>query len=340
MNLNGVRVLVTGGAGFIGSHLVERLVRRGARVRVFDNFSSGDRSNLADVRDDVEIIEGDVRDAASVRGAVQGCEVVSHQAAQLEITRCLEDPVDDLVANTVSTLHVLDAAVRAGVRRLIYASSACVYGQPAYVPSDEANHPTDPNWAYGVGKLACEKYAAIFSAQSGVPMTGLRYAIVYGPREWYGRALTIFLKRLLGGEAPVVFGDGRQQRDFTFVGDVADLHDRLLESESPAREVFRHEVFNVSTGVATTIVDVARLAVRVSGKSVETVHEAIYPGERSRLVENGRMRLPSELNALVLDPTRARERLGWTAKTELEAGVRQEWEWLQRHPERWQQMRY
>jgi UDP-glucose 4-epimerase len=335
MNLVGVRVLVTGGAGFVGSHLVERLVRRGARVRVLDNFSSGHRDNLEAVRDDVEIVEGDVRDAEAVRSAVRGCEVVSHQAAQLEITRCLDNPVDDLHANTIATLHVLDAAARAGVRRLVYASSACVYGQPAYIPSDEAKHPTDPNWPYGVSKLASEKYAAIFSAQSGIPMTGLRYAIVYGPREWYGRALTIFLKRLLGGQSPVVFGDGKQLRDFTFVGDVADLHDRLLEKEPPG-----HEVFNVSTGVATTIADVARLAVKVSGKNVETVHEEISPGERSQLVENGRMRLPSELNALVLDPNKARERLGWTAATALEEGVRREWEWLLTRPQRWQQMRY
>jgi UDP-glucose 4-epimerase len=335
MNLKGSRVLVTGGAGFIGSHLVERLVRSGARVRVLDNFSSGNRANLAAVREDVEVIEGDVRDAGTVRSAMAGCEVVSHQAAQLEITRCLDNPVDDLYANAVSTLHVLEAAVRVGVRRLVYASSACVYGQPLYVPSDEAKHPTNPNWAYGVSKLACEKYAAIFSESSGVAMTGLRYAIVYGPREWYGRALTIFLKRLLGGQSPVVFGDGKQTRDFTFVGDLADLHDLLLQNE-PAG----HEVFNVSTGVATTIAEIARLAVQVSGKNVEPVHEEINPGERSQIVENGRMRLPSELNALVLDPAKARERLGWTAKTTLEDGIRQEWEWLQTHPERWQQMRY
>jgi UDP-glucose 4-epimerase len=335
MKLAGMRVLVTGGAGFIGSHLVERLAADGARVRVLDNFASGDRANLAAVQGDVEIIEGDIRDANTVRSAMQGCEVVSHQAAQLEISRCLADPVDDLLSNTVATINVLDAAVRAGVRRLIYASSACVYGQPVYIPSDEAKHPTDPNWAYGVSKLACEKYAAIFSAQSGIPMTGLRYAIVYGPREWYGRALTIFLKRLLGGQCPVVFGDGKQLRDFTFVGDVVDLHARLLVQEPPD-----HEVFNVSTGVATTIVDMARRAVKVSGKNLEIVHEEISPGERSQLVENGRMRLPSELNALVLDPAKARKRLGWTAKTSLDEGVRQEWEWLLARPERWQQMRY
>jgi UDP-glucose 4-epimerase len=335
MNPAGLRVLVTGGAGFIGSHLIERLVRRGARVRVLDNFSSGHLANLATVERDVELMRGDVRDPEAVQSATKGCDLVSHQAAQLEITRCIDDPIDDLYANAVATLNVLQAAVKCGVQRVIYASSACVYGQPRYVPSDEAKHPTEPNWAYGVSKLACEKYAAIFSAQSRIPMTGLRYAIVYGPREWYGRALTIFLKRLLAGQSPVVFGDGKQTRDFTYVGDLAALHDRLLD-----REPTGHEVFNVSTGKATSIADLARLAVRVSGKNVETVHEEINPGERSQIVENNRMRLPNELDALVLDPTKANERLGWSAGTLLEEGLRQEWEWIRANPDRWKQMRY
>ena len=287
MRMDGRRVLVTGGAGFIGSHLVDRLVRQGAKVRVFDNFSSGSRENLAAVHDDVEILEGDVRDADAVRSAVRGCEVVSHQAAQLEITRCIDDPIDDLKANTVATLNVLAAAVRAGVARLIYASGACVYGQPAYLPSDETRHPTNPNWAYGVSKLACEKYAAIFSEMSGIPMTGFRYAIVYGPREWYGRVLTIFLKRLAEGRAPVIFGDGGQQRDFTYVSDVVAINEAVL-----ARNLPGHEVFNVSTGMGTTVARLARIVTEVSGVNLDPIHEDVAPGQRSRIIEQERMRLP------------------------------------------------
>jgi UDP-glucose 4-epimerase len=334
MKLAGLRVLVTGGAGFIGSHLVEALVRQGARVRVLDNFSSGHLDNLSAVRDDVEVVVGDVRDADVVHAAVRGCEVVSHQAAQLEITRCLEDPIDDLRANTIATLNVLEAAVRAGAQRVVYASSACVYGQPLYVPSDEA-HPTNPNWAYGVSKLACEKYAAIYHEQSAVPMTGLRYAIVYGPREWYGRVLTIFLKRLAAGAAPVIFGDGRQVRDFTYVGDLVELHQRILTQDLPG-----HEVLNVSTGVATSVADLARLAIRAAGLRLQPVHEEVRPGERSQLVENGRMRLPSELSALVLGPRKAEALLGWKAEVPLEEGIRREWEWFRENPDRWQTMRY
>jgi UDP-glucose 4-epimerase len=270
-----------------------------------------------------------------VNAAVKGCEIVSHQAAQLEITRCLEDPIDDLQANTIATLNVLDATAKAGVARVIYASSACVYGQPLYIPSDEAKHPTDPNWAYGVSKLACEKYAAIFSGRSGIAMTGLRYAIIYGPREWYGRVLTIFLKRLAAGQTPVIFGDGKQVRDFTYVGDLVDLHDQILEREPPG-----HHVFNVSTGIATSVADLARLALQVAGRDLQPVHEEIRPGERSQIVEEGRLRLPSELQALVLDPKKAREKLGWKAKVALAEGLRREWEWLLANPDRWNKMRY
>jgi UDP-glucose 4-epimerase len=335
MKLQGVRVLVTGGAGFIGSHIVESLVRQGAKVRVLDNFSSGLRDNLARVQNDIEVIEGDVRDREAVYQATRGCAVVSHQAAQLEITKCLEDPLDDLRANTEATLHVLDAAVKVGVDRVIYASSACVYGQPEYIPSDEAKHPTNPNWPYGVSKLACEKYAAIFHEMSGIPMTGLRYAIIYGPREWYGRVLTIFLKRLAAGKPPVVFGDGSQQRDFTFVEDVVALNDAVIANDLPG-----HEILNVSTGVATTVTDLARLAVEVTGVPVRYLHEDVRPGQRSEVVEEQRMRLPCELKALVLDPRKAERLLGWKARVDLPTGLVREYQWLRENPTRWQKMSY
>jgi UDP-glucose 4-epimerase len=335
MNVKGVRVLVTGGAGFIGSHLVEGLVRQGARVRVLDNWSTGSEANLAGVRDDVELITADVRDAGAVWNAMQGCQLVSHQAAQLEITRCLEDPVEDLRSNTIATLNVLEAAARMGVARVVYASSACVYGQAVYLPSDEARHPTNPNWPYGVSKLACEKYAAIYQARSGIPMTGLRYAIVYGPREWYGRVLTIFLKRLAASQAPVIFGSGAQRRDFIFVKDVLALHDAVLQCDLPG-----HEIFNVSTGTATTVAELADLAVQVTGVPTTPIREEIEPGQRSQIVAEGRMRLPQELEAMVLDPTKARQLLGWQARVDLRTGLKQEWEWLRANPARWEKMSY
>jgi UDP-glucose 4-epimerase len=335
MNMQGVRVLVTGGAGFIGSHLVDSLVRQGAKVRILDNFSSGLRENLAGVLKDVEIVEGDVRDRGTVVSAMAGCRVVSHQAAQLEITKCLEDPIDDLIANTHATINVFEAAAKSGVERVIYASSACVYGQPEYIPSDEAKHPTNPNWPYGVSKLACEKYAATYHERTGIPMTGLRYAIIYGPREWYGRVLTIFLKRLAAQKSPVVFGDGSQQRDFTYVGDVVALNDAVLAKDLPG-----HEVLNVSTGIATTVAELARLSVDVTGVAMNVVHEDVQPGQRSAVVEEQRMRLPSELSALVLDPRKAERLLGWKAAVDLPTGLLREYRWLLENPERWRKMSY
>jgi UDP-glucose 4-epimerase len=335
MKMQGVRVLVTGGAGFIGSQIVESLVRNGAKVRVFDNFSSGAQENLARVRDDIEVVVGDVRDADAVYQATCNCQVVSHQAAQLEITKSLEDPLDDLRANTEATLNVLAAAAKVGVERLIYASSACVYGQAEYLPSDETKHPTNPNWPYGVSKLAGEKYAAIYHEMTGIPMTGLRYAIIYGPREWYGRVLTIFLKRLAAGKAPVIFGDGLQQRDFTYVADVVALNDAVLAQDLPG-----HEILNVSTGVATTVTELANVAVNVTAVPMRPIHEDIRPGERSAVIDEQRMRLPCELKAMVLDPSKAHRLLNWKASIDLRTGLAREYQWLRENPLRWQKMSY
>ena len=220
-------VLITGGAGFIGSHLVDDLLASGHRVTVFDNFSSGLRENLR--TDEVEIVTGDVLDRDAIVAAARGKDVISHQAAQLEITKCLEDPIGDLRTNLIGTLNVLEAARLAGVERTINASSACIYGQAAAPPSVEEG-PHDPNWSYGVSKLAAEKYAQVFSNDFGFPVFSLRYGIVYGPREWYGRVLTIFLKRALDGRPPVVFGAGDQLRDFVFVDDVVAVHRACMET--------------------------------------------------------------------------------------------------------------
>jgi len=335
MKLSGVRVLVTGGAGFIGSHLVEDLVYRGATVRVLDNFSSGDLANLATVRNDVEIIEADILNADAVQSAMLGCEIVSHQAAQLEITRSIQDPIYDLRVNTEATLNVFQAAVKTGISRVIYASSGCVYGQAEYIPSDESKHPTNPNWDYGVSKLACEKYAAIFSERYSLSMTGLRYAIIYGPREWYGRVLTIFLKRLLDGEPPVVFGDGSQKRDFTFISDLVRLHSAVI-----AQDILGHEIFNVSTEVATTIKDLAYLVVEITGSPINPIYEDIKPGEHSQIIAENRMRLPSELQAMVLDVTKAKVRLGWQPQITLREGIHAEWQWLRQNRHRWKNISY
>ncbi|MBI2821020.1 MAG: NAD-dependent epimerase/dehydratase family protein, partial [Acidobacteria bacterium] len=226
---DGLKILVTGGAGFIGSHIVEDLVRQGARVTVYDDFSSGHRDNLKAVLPDIRLIEGDILDFDSLLQAVEGQQVVSHQAAQLEIIRCINNPVHDITVNTVGTVNVLKACVERGVEAVINASSACVYGQAEFVPQSES-HPKKPNWPYGVSKLAAEHYAEYYQREHGIPVYSLRYSIVFGSREWYGRVLTVFLKRLLEGKNLVVFGEGDQQRDFIHVRDLARLHTLIVRN--------------------------------------------------------------------------------------------------------------
>jgi UDP-glucose 4-epimerase len=327
-------VLVTGGAGFIGSHIVADLLRAGYRVTVFDNFSSGLRENLAAFEREVEVVEGDILDAQALTAAARGKDVLSHQAAQLEITKCLEDPIDDMRTNLVGTINVLNAARIAGVGRVVNASSACIYGQAVNPPSEEDAAPHDPNWSYGASKLAAEKYAQIFSNDYGFAVQSLRYGITYGPREWYGRVLTIFLKRLSEGKPPVIFGAGKQLRDFTFVDDVVAIHRACIESGLPGAQSF-----NGGTGIATSVTELARLACEVTGTGLEPVTENVAPGERSELVE-GRMRLPSELEVMQLSPKKVERTFGLRPMVSLRDGLQREWEWLLENPHRWTTMSY
>lgn len=331
--LAGKRVLVTGGAGFIGSHLVERLLADGATVTVLDNFRTGLRENLAGVADDIQLVEGSILEPQDLAKAAAGHDLISHQAAQLEITRAIDDPVEDLVTNTVGTLNVLKAAVDAGIPKVVMASSAGVYGQAVQIPQHEDTHPTEPNWAYGVSKLATEKYAAIFQEAHGLKVVSLRYGIVYGTREWYGRVLTIFLKRALEGQPLVVFGDGEQVRDFVNVRDVVTMNLRCLSD--PAAD---NEVFNVSTAQGTTINELAGMVAAAAGGSVEIIHEDVPEGGTSRYYD--RIRLPQELKALVQAYEKAERLLGWRPTVALADGINEEYAWLSEHPGRWLTMNY
>jgi UDP-glucose 4-epimerase len=201
-------------------------------------------------------------------------------------------------------------------------------------PSDEDSHPHNPNWSYGASKLAAEKYAQIFAHDYGFPVHSLRYGITYGPREWYGRVLTIFLKRLSEGKPPVIFGAGDQLRDFVFIDDVVRLHRACIESGLDGAQSF-----NAGTGVATSIAQLATLACEVAGTGLEPLTENVLPGERSALVD-GRLRLPSELGVMQLSPAKVKRVLGVAAQISLREGLRREWEWLQEHPGRWTTMSY
>src|SRR5262245_32332258 len=317
MLFEGKKILVTGGAGFIGSQIVERLLSEGAGVTVLDNFRTGLRENLAAVADSIELIEGSILEPGDLARAAAGKDLISHQAAQLEITRAIDDPVEDLITNTVGTLNVMKAAVDAGIPKVVMASSAGVYGQAVQIPQDEQTHPTEPNWAYGVSKLATEKYAAIFQEAHGLKVVSLRYGIVYGTREWYGRVLTIFLKRALERQPLVVFGDGEQVRDFVNVRDVVTMNLMCLTDPAAA-----NQVFNVSTAQGTTITELAGLVATAAGGGVEVMHEDVPEGGTSQYYD--RIRLPQELKQLVQAYEKAERLLGWRPTVALADGINEE----------------
>ncbi|MBP7087964.1 MAG: GDP-mannose 4,6-dehydratase [Candidatus Omnitrophica bacterium] len=322
------KILVTGGAGFIGSHIIEDLLKEGYRVAVYDNFSSGRRENLSAVIDDIELIEADILDYETLKKSAKGCDIISHQAAQLEIFKCLDDPIADLEVNTIGTLNVFKAAVANEVKKVINASSACVYGQANYIPQDE-EHPKNPNWPYGVSKLAAEKYAAIYHQRHNIDIFDLRYAIIYGEREWLGRVLTMFLIRALQGKAPVVFGKGEQLRDFTYVKDVVKLNNLLLKDN-----IKGHRVYNVSTGIGTSISELAKIVIQVAGLDCQPIFEEVAEGKASRFMPE-RKRIPSELDKMVLSYKKAKKDLDWSPKLSLREGIKREYEWIKKNQKFW-----
>ena len=327
MDLANKKIFLTGGAGFIGSHIAESLVAQGAQVTVYDNFSSGLMENLQAVETKVRLIRGDICDYKKLEESMRGHELVSHQAAQLEILKCVDDPVWDLQVNTGGTINVLRAAKNTGIRKAVIASSACVYGQTTAAQETE-DHATAPNWAYGVSKLAAEHYSRIFQTDYGLPCVNLRYAIIYGPREWYGRVFTIFLKRMLEKKPLVIFGDGEQRRDFTFVSDVVRMHDLCLQSDQA-----NGRIYNVSTGVGTTINALAQLISKAAG-GLELIHENVAEGQYSKIMPE-RVRLPAELKMMTLNPARAKAELGWVSTVDLPAGLLKQIEWLKDNFRRW-----
>jgi nucleoside-diphosphate-sugar epimerase len=276
-DFSGVRVLITGGAGFIGSHLGEALLSRGASVRILDNFSTGRRENLA-VLSGAEVHEADIRDADACRRAVDGIEVVFHEAALGSVPRSLADPATTIAVNVTGTANVFAAARAAGVRRVVYASSSSVYGDSEELPKREGREgrPLSP---YALSKRMNEELADVFARAYAMELVGLRYFNVYGPRQDpegpYAAAIPRFFRACLSGVPPVLFGDGEQSRDFTHVEDAVLAN--LLAASAPAEAC--GSVYNVGGGASTTVREIARLVAESVGSRVLPRHEAARPGD-------------------------------------------------------------
>jgi nucleoside-diphosphate-sugar epimerase len=253
MALSFSSALVTGGAGFIGSHLVENLVHQGCSVTVLDNLTSGHLRNLEQVASKITFIRGDIRDLQVILQASKGCDAVFHHAAVVSVTKTVEDPIGSAEVNEAGTLNVLEAARRNGAARLVLASSSAIYGDDPQLPKAEAMAPV-PLSPYAVQKLTNEYYARLYHRLYGLKTVCLRYFNVFGPRQDpgspYSGVISIFMTRASRNLAPVIYGDGRQTRDFVFVGDVVRAN--LLAAGKAAAV---GEVFNIGTGCSVSIND-------------------------------------------------------------------------------------
>jgi UDP-glucose 4-epimerase len=270
--------LVTGGAGFIGSHLTEALVAGGYPVRVLDDFSTGDPANLARVRAQIELLEGDVGNFEMVREAMRDVEVVFHQAALPSVPRSVADPLSTHHACATGTLNVLLAAREAEVRRVVYAASSSAYGNSERLPKRESD-PTGPLSPYAVAKLAGEDYCQAFTQVYGLETVRLRYFNVYGPRQSpdspYAAVIPLFLRAMLAGQSPLIHGDGLQSRDFTFVADAVRAN--LLAAEAPAGVSGR--VYNIACGRRTTLLDLVARINELLGTAIEPAHGPARAGD-------------------------------------------------------------
>jgi UDP-glucose 4-epimerase len=296
---------VTGGAGFIGSHLVRFLLDRGGRVRVLDNFSTGKRENLAEVEGKIEIQEGSLTSPADVEKAVAGVDFILHQGAIPSVPRSVESPLESHDANATGTLRLLKAAAAAGVRRVVYASSSSVYGSNPVLPKIESMA-TEPLSPYAVSKLAAEQYTSLFHLLYGVPTVSLRYFNVFGPRQDpsspYSGVVSRFIDAIASGTPPTIHGDGEQSRDFTYVENVALVNWAALETPGAAGSVY-----NVGCGARVSVNELWRIMAELSGSKLEPRYAPARAGD-----------VPHSL----ADIGRARRDLGYEPKVGVREGLR------------------
>jgi len=334
MDVSGKNVMITGGAGFIGSHLTEEYLAKNTRkVVVIDDFSTGTLENLEHIKDKrLEIVKESILNKSRLSAIVsrEKIKIIDHLAAELEVYTGIKDVEKDARINIYGTLSVLDAALKNNVEKVLFASSGAVYGEAKYIPINE-EHPLEPHWPYGVSKLSAERYVMQYHKLFGLNTTAFRYGIVYGSREWFGRVLTMFIRRIfLDGKSPVVFGDGKQERDFVNVKDVVRAHMLTIENEKS-----NGQVFNVSSGTGLSISELASFLIEISGKNFDIVYDNPEEGSASRF-QPERVRLKGELKRFVLSFEKAKRILKWTPSVDFKEGVLEEIKWVKRNRGRWQ----
>ncbi|MFN3191986.1 MAG: SDR family oxidoreductase [Aureliella sp.] len=300
------KVLVTGGAGFIGSHIATALVKRGDKVRILDNLCTGFKHNLEHVAGDVEFVEGDVGDEDAVARAMAGCELVFHQAALASVPMSLENPLATNQACVTGTVNVLNQAVKAGVKRVVYAASSSAYGDRPHASKREVDLPQVLS-PYAAAKLAGELYCEAFYHSFGLETVGLRYFNVFGPRQDpaspYSAVIPLFVTAILSGNPPTVYGDGGQSRDFVFVGNVVQGNLKAAEAEDAAGKIF-----NMAEGRQTSLLRLLEILSKLLGKAVQPNFEPARVGD---------------VRESLADITQARTVLGYEPEADLESGLRE-----------------
>lgn len=304
--------LVTGGAGFIGSNIVRKLVERGERVRVLDNFSTGKKENLAGLEGKVDIVEGSFIDRDLVGRALKGVRYVLHQGAIPSVPRSVADPVSSNEANVTGTLHLLEGAREAGVERFVYAASSSAYGDTEVLPKVE-DMPSKPLSPYAVGKYTGELYARVYADIYSLPTVSLRYFNIFGPYQdpasEYAAVIPKFILAMLGGEAPVIYGDGEQSRDFTYIDNAVEANLLACNSE----KVGRGEVINAACGERYTLNQLVELLNEILGLEIKPEYAEARPGD---------------IKHSLADISRAEELLGYRAEVDFKEGLKRTVEWF------------
>jgi UDP-glucose 4-epimerase len=304
--------LVTGGAGFIGSHIATALRRRGDTVRVLDNFSTGHSQNIAAIPQPVELLQADINDREQLLRAMEGVDCVFHQAALASVPRSVESPLDTHAACTTGTLQVLDAARRSGVKRVVFASSSSIYGDQPKPVKTETDLPA-PLSPYASAKLAAESYCQSFFHTYGLQTVALRYFNVFGPRQDpagpYAAVIPLFMKALIQGERPTIYGDGQQTRDFTYVENVVQANLRAASAPDVGGKVF-----NVANGQSISLLDLLALLERLTGQRIDPIFAPARVGD---------------VKHSLADITRARTQLNYDPPYNVEQGLVRSLEYYQ-----------